>query len=74
MKDKRKLKLADALEQEKNTLPEYSILGTKNDVSGYDDAIKYLRTDRLPEHYEENEILIFCIEDIDTLYRDYDID
>ena len=74
MTDDRKLRLAIALEKERDTLPQYSTFGDENDLSGYDDAIAYLRTGEKPFDYEDNDILLACVEDLDTMLSDYGID
>ena len=74
MKDDRKLKLAIELEKEKNNLPEYNIFGSKNDTSGYDDAIAYLRTGNKPSNYEDNDLLLGCVDDFEMMCIDYGID
>ena len=70
----RKLKLADALEVEKNQLPEYNVFGDRNDKSGYEDAIKFLKTGVKPYNYEDNELLYMCAHDFETICKDYGID
>lgn len=70
----RKLRLADALEKERDRLPQYSTFGEENDLSGYEEAIVYLRTGKLPSKYEDNEILLGCVEDLEMMFSDYGID
>ena len=74
MADDKKLKLATALENEKNTLPEYNMFGDKNNLHEYDDAITYLRTGKKPYDYDDNDMLLSCIDDIETMYYDYEIE
>lgn len=68
-----KIKLAEALEEEKVRLPEYSEFGDRNNLEEYDQAILYLKTGEKPDNYYENELLLSCIEDIDTMLKDYGI-
>lgn len=70
----KKERLAIALIKERDTLPEYSAFGDKNDLSIYDDTIAYLRTGEYPFNYEDNDILLACIEDLDTMLSDYGIE
>jgi len=74
MEDDRKQRLAIALEKEKNNLPEYNIFGSKNDTSGYDDAIEYLKTGNKPYNYEDNDLLLCCVDNFEMMCSDYGID
>lgn len=69
----KKEKLAKALEAERNRLPEYNSFGEKNNLSGYEDAIIYLRTGVLSKNYENNDILLACVEDLGMMFSDYSI-
>jgi len=73
MKDK-KLKLAEALREEKERLPERSIFGDLNNFKDYELAIKYLETGEYPGNYDEYDLLYACVEDFETICRDYDIE
>ena len=67
-------KLADALEKEYKTLPEYNSFGGRNNFDGYRESIQYLRTGKLPSNWRNIDLLESCVEDIETLYMDYDIE
>ena len=46
----------------------------KTTLADIDDAIAYLRTGEKPLNYEDNDILLACVEDLDTMLSDYGID
>lgn len=73
MNDNKRLKLAIALEQERDRLPRYNAFGRENDLSEYADTLMYLKTGFLSEDYEHNDMLMCCVEDIETMYKDYEI-
>lgn len=71
----RKNRLADALEKERDNLPERNKLdGGINNKSIYEDCLIYLRTGVHPKYYNDNDLLYGCIEDIDMMFLDYEID
>lgn len=74
MEKDRKLRLAIALQEEKNNLPEYDVFGNKNDTSLYDDVITYLKTGIKPIDYEDNDLLLGCVDDFEMMCNDYGID
>jgi len=69
----KKLKLVEALKEEKQRLPETNMFEEQNNFKDYELAIKYLETGEYPGNYDEYDLLYACIEDIETLYLDYDI-
>ena len=71
--DNKKEKLAIALEEEKNRLPEYSAFGENNNLENYDSAIAYLKNGIKPNNWQDNELLVSIIEDFDTMCSDYDV-
>ena len=50
------------------------MFGSKNDTSGYDDAITYLKTGNKPSNYEYNDLLLGCVDDFEMMCSDYGID
>lgn len=67
-------RLAIALEKEKVELPDENAFGEENDKTIYDAAIAYLRTGSKPNNWEDNDLLVGCIEDFDCLCSDYGVD
>lgn len=72
MKD-RKLKLAQALEEEFERLKDHPNFDTEKEELNYNKTIKYLRTGEYPKNYEKYDLLYGCIEDLETMYSDYNI-
>ena len=66
-----KEKLAQALEQEFERLKDHSNFGAKKQKREYDLAINYLRTGEHPSYYDDNDLLYACIEDFETMCKDY---
>ena len=66
-------KLADALEAEKNRLPDVSVFGDKTNYKDYDLAISFLRTGIKPDNYERYDLTACVVEDLDTVCSDYEI-
>lgn len=66
--------LANALEEERDRLPEESIFGNKTNFKDYDTAIEYLRTGVKPTNYDDLDITTSCIEDFETICKDYEIE
>ncbi len=72
MKSK-KQRLIEELEHEYNNLPEVNGFGHSNNLANYPDAIHYLKTGENRGDKNNNDLLLCCIEDIETMYSDYDI-
>ena len=73
MEDK-KLKLAEALRKEFDTLKNHPNFDTYKEEPEYDLAINYLLKGSHPKYYNDNDLLYGCIEDLEQMYLDYNID
>jgi hypothetical protein len=74
MKDK-KQKLIEALKREMKELPPMSMFNTDNHKEQYEPAIEYLKTGIKPSYIPESwDIMWAIIEDIETVYKDFEID
>ncbi len=40
------------------------MFGSKNDISGYKDAIAYLKTGNKPSNYEDNDLLLGSVKQL----------
>jgi hypothetical protein len=70
-----KEKLADALEKELETLPEFNGFGERNKKHEYADAINYLRTGIFDEKSaRSNELLYDCKYDFETMCLDFELE
>lgn len=70
----RKLKLADCLKEELERLKDRIGYTTKSlVVMDYKLSINYLQTNNKPLNWDEYDLLYACVEDLETLYSDYDI-
>lgn len=72
--EKRKLKLAEALKEERDRLPEINSFGEKTNFEDYELAIRYLETGEYPRHYNDFVLLYGCIEDFEQMCFDYEIE
>jgi len=72
----RKIELAKKLKEEKDALPEYSIFGEKNSLKGYDEAIEYLTTGKMPqnmEDFDDCDVFLGVVEDLEMMFNDYSV-
>ena len=63
--------LADALQEEYETLPDFDALGGFNSLHEYPATIEYLRKGTLPANAEDNELLQLVKSDFESIYSTY---
>lgn len=69
----KKLKLAQALEEEFKRLKYHPNFDAGKERTDLDLTIKYLKTGEYPKNYENYDSLYYCMEDFEQMCNDYDI-
>lgn len=69
----KKLKLAQALEEEFERLKDHPNFDAEKQEPEYNIAIKYLITGEHPRYYNDFDLLYGCIEDFEQICNDYGI-
>lgn len=72
--DQQKTKLIEALKQEYDNVPDYSVFGTYNHKEQYAPTIKYIQTgEKHPNPSSRWDLYDAVLFDLETLLSDYDI-